>query len=303
MAGFGKRPDTQFPEILTLDGTEEHYTQSGGSLAKYTNNTLYSWISSQTSFDLFDLVNTEANLPTGGSINPDKIYIVRNYLSTGKTASLVYDSTISNWRSISQTDNPFVIAANIAALPPSGNADKIYHVLDGGNTRPRLMRWNTGTSQYVDLDQDNNIYQVSNVAARDALTGMQIGNVCIITDSDGSGNRGVSWYTGSAWTLPITQTSGSGSGALNIVVVTTSTTLTTSNRVVIAYSSAGSVVLTLPAAASSTGIPFSIKAGNLTNPISITAVSGNIDGSPTKSFANALESFTIISDGSNYFLI
>lgn len=297
---FGKRPDTQFVEKTVLDGTEHHYSQEGGVSVYFTLETAKDWILAQSSFDLFDLLNTEATLPTGGSINPDKVYIVRNYNSTGKAASLVYDSSLPGWRSISQTDNPYVVVSNMAGLPPSGNVDKLYHCIDGGNGQARLLRWDG--SSYVDLDQDNNIYQLSNIAARNALSGMRTGNVCIMTDSDGSGNRGVSWYTGSAWTTPIIQYSAT-LLPLPVLIVTGSATITTSNRIIIAYSSSGSVVLTLPAANTSTGIPFIIKAGNLTNPISITTVSGLIDLAGSKSFSNALESFTIVSDGTNYFIV
>jgi hypothetical protein len=210
---FGQRPDTQFVEKTVLDGSEHIYSQEGGSPVFYTLERAKDWVLSQSSFDLFDIVDTEANLPSGGSINPNKMYIVRNYNSTSKTITFVYDSSLPGWRQVHQEANPFVIAANIAGLPPTGNSDRIYHVLDGGNGQPRLMRWNG--SIYIDLDQDNQVYQVSNVAARNALTGMQLGNVCIMTDSDGSGNRGVSWYTGSAWTTPITEGSGGGGGGVS----------------------------------------------------------------------------------------
>ena len=55
-----------------------------------------------------------------------------------------------------------------------------------------------------------NVYSPADITARDAIASPNEGDIAVITDADGSGNQGVSFYTGSAWTNPVVEGGGAG---------------------------------------------------------------------------------------------
>lgn len=62
----------------------------------------------------------------------------------------------------------------------------------------------TQDASTVDLSKyESTVYQVDNVAARDALISPVSGSICFITDADGLGNPGISGYNGNSWSTPL----------------------------------------------------------------------------------------------------
>ena len=59
----------------------------------------------------------------------------------------------------------------------------------------------------------SNAYEVTDIAARDAIASPSAGSVAFINNADGNGNPGICGYTGSAWTSPLIITPGGGSGS------------------------------------------------------------------------------------------
>jgi len=76
------------------------------------------------------------------------------------------------------------------------------------------------------------------------------------------------------------------------------------NRVYIADTSGGSVVILLPSAGRSTGTRYTVKrtTGGV-NTLLVYALSGNIDGTPTYSIGVQYTSLTMFSDGNQYWIV
>lgn len=98
---------------------------------------------------------------------------------------------------------------------------------------------------------------------------------------------------------------GGGGGASAIAVITASTTLTSANEVVLVDASAGNIVLNLPTAVDNLGKTIKLKrTDGSANGITIDGnASETIDGNATISINTQYESFTIVCDGSNWFII
>lgn len=212
MPTFGKRPDVDFPSRSVLDGTEELYTQTGGTNEKFTVSQLAAYINGLAATASHSFVDDFSSLPTGVDINNNLIYVVRDYQSTGRSRSYVYDTSINNWRQLNEDDEIFVVVNTVGELPVSGNENVVYHVIDDGHGRPALKRWNG--SGYVELDQDTRVFEYADITARDAAasTAIKEGVVALITDADGSGNFGISFgKSDNTWSTPVIN-GGSGSG-------------------------------------------------------------------------------------------
>jgi hypothetical protein len=199
MPPFGKRPDLDFPLKPILDGTEELYTQTGGVNNKFTLAQIASYVNGLAAPSPFVVVDTEGDLPTGAAINTDVIYVVRSYQSGGPV-SFIWDTNTSAWIEVDSEASVYVVVANMAALPATGDETKIYIVEDDGSGNARLLRWDSNTGTYKDLDTDTAVYEVADIAARDAIVNPYIGHVALITDANGLGSRGISFYTGANWT-------------------------------------------------------------------------------------------------------
>jgi hypothetical protein len=88
----------------------------------------------------------------------------------------------------------------------------------------------------------------------------------------------------------------------NVVSVSSNTPLTNGNSIVLATGGAGGITVTLPAPTA--GKIFNIKKVDAApGSITISAPSGTIDGVVSKSLAAQYDSFTITSNGTNFFII
>jgi len=90
-----------------------------------------------------------------------------------------------------------------------------------------------------------------------------------------------------------------------ITTINTNTTLLSSNYVVMADSSSGNIVIQLPAASIHTGRTYHIK--KIDSSTNLVTLSGNIaetiDGLNTQAINTQYISLTIVSNGSNWFII
>lgn len=225
MSTFGVKPNT-FPVKPVLDGTEELYSQTGGVNQKFLVSQVVSLANSSANLSPFSIVADFGSLPTGNDIDQNRIYVVRDFNSTGKSASFVYDPSITNWRQLKDTEVPYEEYATTSLLPTTGVEEKIYHVLDDGGGQPSVLRWDATGSQYLQLDTDNLIYEIADIAALNAIPvgNLKVGHIAIIADADGNGNRGVAWVRNDlTWSVPFI---GGGSGGNNFVKISSGNRLT-----------------------------------------------------------------------------
>jgi hypothetical protein len=88
----------------------------------------------------------------------------------------------------------------------------------------------------------------------------------------------------------------------NLTTVTASTTLVVKQAGVVLANNTTTATITLPAAASSKGLTFTIKRLN-TGAVTVNTAGGNIDGAASQSLAAQYDWITVISDGTNWYII
>ena len=159
-----------------------------------------------------------------------------------------------------------------------------------------------------DILHTGSVYEVADITARNNIVSYKA-DVAVITDADGSGNRGISFYTGSAWTTPVTEGAGGGGGSniyqiLSISNTTgdTSTLNTTTPSLILLTASSSNTTLDLPASPT-TGEAYTVKAENITNTCSINGNGNNIDGDSSYEFSLPDETITIVYSGSEWKVI
>jgi len=110
----------------------------------------------------------------------------------------------------------------------------------------------------------------------------------------GSGTSGTSGYSGIDGVV--------GSGRL--VTKTSSYTITTGDQIIIADAASGEINITLPTAVGSTGTYYTVKRINTSNSVTIVTTSSQlIDGGSTVVLSTQYQSVTVVSNGSNWFII
>jgi len=88
----------------------------------------------------------------------------------------------------------------------------------------------------------------------------------------------------------------------SITTVTSSTTLVPAQSGIVLVNNAAVTTITLPNAASSTGLTFTIK--RLTaNAVTVASAGGTIDGAATQALAAQYDFITLVSDGANWYII
>ncbi|MCP4541678.1 MAG: hypothetical protein GY832_31485 [Chloroflexi bacterium] len=89
---------------------------------------------------------------------------------------------------------------------------------------------------------------------------------------------------------------------VNVTTITGNTTLDTVQAGVVLVNNASDRTITLPDAAEATGLTFSIKNIN-TGVVTVTTAGENIDGAASQSLAAQYDFITVVSDGTNWFII
>jgi hypothetical protein len=247
---------------------------------------------------------------TGGAVS----------LENGASLFLIYNSTDARWYVVggsgsgSSTINVVGAGAGVAAGKP------VY--LDS-----------SGNAQLIDAGDDNKIDFIG--VALDTSR-VQVGGEVTISGASFTIGQAVfvdaltpGAYTQTApsnagqWVVPVGTASASdrmvingagGSTAVkitsevdayvyaNVISTSINTTLTNGNSIVLATGGAGGITVTLPAPTA--GKIFNIKKVDAgIGSITINTLSGTIDGFSSKSLMVQYESFTITSNGTNYFII
>lgn len=88
----------------------------------------------------------------------------------------------------------------------------------------------------------------------------------------------------------------------NVQTYNSNTILTNSNSIVLVNASSGPISITLAAPAPGKML-FIKKIDSTLNPVNIYAPSGTIDGATSQSIGFQYDSFTITSDGTNFFIV
>lgn len=90
----------------------------------------------------------------------------------------------------------------------------------------------------------------------------------------------------------------------NVVSVTNTYTARVNDTVILCDMTIGGYQVTLPAPATVPGKQFMIlKTDATANAITIAGASGNINGSASKNTSTQYDGWTVVSDGSNYFIL
>lgn len=218
---IGKKPHLDFPLKGTIDGTEELYTQTSGVNNKFTVNQIKDYVLTFTSSNSYQVYSNNAALPATGQAGV--FYIVEDYNSTGKSETVYWSG--SEYLEIDEQKSPYVLVDDIPSLPGTGDVDKIYVIKDDGEGNAQTKIWDG--VEYLDVDSDDTddeVYEPATIAARDALTPGKVGAIAIITDANGNGDRGISFFKGgSSWSTPIIESSVTQYPGLNDVTWTEGT--------------------------------------------------------------------------------
>ncbi|MBT3368311.1 MAG: hypothetical protein HN416_14255, partial [Nitrospina sp.] len=90
---------------------------------------------------------------------------------------------------------------------------------------------------------------------------------------------------------------------LNVTSLTGGKTLEPIHTGVVLVDNAATLTITLPDAADAIGLIFTIKNINTTGTVTVATAGGNIDGATTQSLAAQFDFITVISDGTNWYII
>lgn len=166
------------------------------------------------------------------------------------------------------------LIVQLVALRDSTNAEITTHLLQNG-TRPLTDDWdNTGRRI-----RNTGVAEVSTTEPASPVRGM------IWLDEDASGTGGL--------------------GVLNVTTITSSTTLTDSQTVVLCDATAGPITVTLPKTAGRDGRSYYIKKIDGTG--NAVTVDGDgtetIDDSSTKVITSQYDAVTIVSDGTEWWIL
>lgn len=128
------------------------------------------------------------------------------------------------------------------------------------------------------LDKDylaiNNVYEVANVAARDAIEKPIKGDIAIIANV-GGGAKGISAYTGTAWSSIVAEGVGGGGNPTFTAIDNTTALISDDYTVVSADSSAATAQLP---ASPVQGDQYTVQAIDITNGVTVDRNGNNING-------------------------
>jgi hypothetical protein len=182
-------------------------------LTQFDGKPLWKWIN-----DIIDAI-TDAG---GGSVYNVADVAARDAISDPEEGAIAFilDADGSGNAGISGYDGsswntPYLVSA------VGGTDTKLQGLSLAGTTLTATL--SDASTVTVDLaglpDQVNDVYNVADVAARDAIAAPVQGSIAFIADADGSGNAGISGYDGSAWNSPFVLTAGGGGGGTSYIVL------------------------------------------------------------------------------------
>jgi len=313
------------------------YTSTNLSFPKsvYVSGRYAYVVSANTSLlAVFDVSDPNNILPLGyTSTNlyvPWSVYVSGHYAyvaSGGNDRLVVFDvSDPNNIVALDYTstnlDNPISIHASgryAYVVSQNNNRLAIYDVSDPNNIVP-IGFTNTNlegpfsvnvSGRYAYITSSFNdrlaVFELNHLEAPTLETGSLQSVTLDVTDNAIIGNNlhvqgGLNVGPGSALIGGDLSVQGNLFAHSSVTTLTGDTTLAVTQSGVVLVNNAAASTITLPAAASSSGLTFTIKCLTV-NAVTVASAGGTIDGAATQSLAAQYDYLTVISDGSNWYII
>lgn len=252
-------------------------------------------------------------------------------LDNNASLTLLYNSTASRWMIVGGVGGNLVV--NLTAGEALSVNDAVYvsvGAADGGRTAGRVYKLdatNDNRIEFVGFALDavsgGSLVRVQVGGGISGFSGLSVGKQVFASETTPGGTQASSPTLAGRWVVPVgiatsastlTVNAAGSSTAVKItsevdpfvyasvVSVSTNTTLTTGNTVVLVSASGGSRTITLPAPTAGK-ILIIKKTDSSLNTVVISPPSGTIDGAASKSLLTQYDSLTIVSDGTNFFII
>jgi len=252
-------------------------------------------------------------------------------LDNNASLTLLYNSTASRWMIVGGVGGNLVV--NLTAGESLSVNDAVYvsvGAADGGRTAGRVYKvdaTNDARIEFVGFALDavsaGSAVRVQVGGGITGFSGLTLGKQVFASIATPGATQASSPTLAGQWVVPLGVATSASTLTVNaagsatavkitsevdpivytsIVTVSSNTTLTNGYTAVLVNASAGTRTITLPAPTS--GKVFHIKKiDSSLNAVTISPPSGTIDGAASKSLASQYSSLTIISDGTNFFLI
>jgi parallel beta-helix repeat protein len=207
------------PQLATLTDSVQVYTQFGSGVVRHFNllqlksyilagATNYSGLNSVT----FNSSTGEISIDDG--VNAAWVFTVPDVDPSNETQTLVIDPATGLWAisggggagdlndgiSWNSGTNTLSLFGTAMVLNDAGTDNQVLSI-SGTNLE---LTSDDGTDVIDLLPYISAVFNVADEAGRNAITGQSVGSVAIVADADGTGNNGVSWWTGYIWTPIIT---------------------------------------------------------------------------------------------------
>lgn len=301
--------------LASLDGIPAGSDGQVLVLSNRTGNTVV--VNNETGATAADRILTG----TGGAIA----------LDNNASLTLLYNSTASRWMIVGGVGGNLVV--NLTAGEALSVNDAVYvsvGAADGGRTAGRVYKvdaTNDARIEFVGFALDavsgGSLVRVQVGGGIGGFSGLSVGQQVFASESVPGGVQVTSPTLAGRWIIPVGSATsattltvnGAGSSTAvkitseadpfvyaSVVSVSSNTTLTTGNTVVLVDASGGATTITLPAPVSGKIVHIK-KTDSSLNAITISPPSGTIDGAANANLFFQYECFTIVSDGTNFFII
>ncbi len=252
-------------------------------------------------------------------------------LDNNASLTLLYNSTASRWMIVGGVGGNLVV--NLTAGESLSVNDAVYvsvGAADGGRTAGRVYKvdaTNDARIEFIGFALDavsgGSLVRVQVGGGITGLSGLSVGKQVFASVATPGATQASSPTLAGQWVVPVGIATSASTLTVNaagsstavkitseadpfvyasIVSVSTNTTLTTGNTIVLVNASGGNRTMTLPAPTAGKIVHIK-KTDSSANTVVISPPSGTIDGSATKSLLTQYDSLSIVSDGTNFFLI
>ena len=252
-------------------------------------------------------------------------------LDNNASLTLLYNSTASRWMIVGGVGGNLVV--NLTAGESLAVNDAVYVSVgasDGGRTAGSVYKvdaTNDARIEFIGFALDavsgGSLVRIQVGGGITGLSGLSVGKQAFASVATPGATQASSPTLAGQWVVPVGIATSASTLTVNaagsstavkitseadpfvyasIVSVSTNTTLTTGNTIVLVDASGGSRTMTLPAPTAGKIVHIK-KTDSSANSVVISPPSGTIDGAATKSLLTQYDSLSIVSDGTNFFLI
>jgi len=252
-------------------------------------------------------------------------------LDNNASLTLLYNASASRWMIVGGVGGNLVV--NLTAGEALSVNDAVYVSVgasDGGRTAGSVYKvdaTNDARIEFIGFALDavsgGSLVRVQVGGGIGGFSGLSVGQQVFASETVPGGVQTTSPTLAGRWIIPVGNATsastltvnGAGSSTAvkitseadpfvyaSVVSVSSNTTLTTGNTVVLVDSSGGAATITLPAPVSGKIVHIK-KIDSSVNAVTISPPSGTIDGAASESLLTQYDSLSIVSDGTNFFLI